>query len=49
VARRESAKLLLQKVQSIAGKTPSIITGDFNATPSDEPIQILLMIQILCN
>jgi endonuclease/exonuclease/phosphatase family metal-dependent hydrolase len=41
VARRESAKLLLQKVQSIAGKTPSIITGDFNATPSDEPIQII--------
>ena len=41
VARRESAKFLLQKVQSIAGKTPSIITGDFNATPSDEPIQII--------
>ncbi|HYO22758.1 MAG TPA: endonuclease/exonuclease/phosphatase family protein, partial [Flavisolibacter sp.] len=40
-ARRESAKLLLQKVASIAGKTPSIITGDFNATPADEPIQII--------
>jgi endonuclease/exonuclease/phosphatase family metal-dependent hydrolase len=41
VARRESAKLLLQKVQSIAGKTPAIITGDFNATPADEPIQVI--------
>lgn len=41
-ARRESAKLLLQKVSTIAGKTPSIITGDFNAKPGDEPIQIIV-------
>jgi len=40
-ARRESAKILLQKVSSIAGKTPSIITGDFNARPTDEPIQVI--------
>jgi len=40
-ARRESAKLLLQKVADIAGKTPAIITGDFNAVPSDEPIQVI--------
>ncbi|MBL7764289.1 MAG: endonuclease/exonuclease/phosphatase family protein [Chitinophagaceae bacterium] len=40
-ARRESAKLLLQKVKEIAGATPAIITGDFNATASDEPIQII--------
>ena len=40
-ARRESAKLLLQKVKEIAGATQAIITGDFNATPSDEPIQII--------
>ena len=40
-ARRESAKLLLQRIASIAGKTPSVITGDFNAFPSDEPIQII--------
>ena len=30
-ARRESAKLLLQKVAAIAGNTPAIVTGDFNA------------------
>jgi endonuclease/exonuclease/phosphatase family metal-dependent hydrolase len=42
VARKESAKLLLQKVAQIAGNTPAIITGDFNATPADEPIQVVL-------
>jgi endonuclease/exonuclease/phosphatase family metal-dependent hydrolase len=42
VARRESAKLLLQKVKDIAGNTPAIITGDFNAKPSDEPIRVIV-------
>lgn len=42
VARRESAKLLLQKVNEIAGNTPAVITGDFNATLNDEPIKIIL-------
>jgi endonuclease/exonuclease/phosphatase family metal-dependent hydrolase len=41
-ARRESASLLLQQVQSIAGKTVSIVTGDLNARPADEPIRILI-------
>jgi endonuclease/exonuclease/phosphatase family metal-dependent hydrolase len=41
-ARRESAKLLLKKVADIAGKTPSIITGDFNSIPTDEPIQVVM-------
>lgn len=40
-ARRESAKMILQKVASIAGKTPAVVTGDFNATPADEPIQVI--------
>jgi endonuclease/exonuclease/phosphatase family metal-dependent hydrolase len=42
IARRESAKLLLQKVKEIAGNTPATITGDFNAHPDDEPIEILM-------
>ncbi len=42
IARRESSKLLLQKVQEIAGSTPAVITGDFNAQPTDEPIQVLV-------
>lgn len=41
IARRESAKLLLQKVHQISGKEAAVITGDFNALPSDEPIQII--------
>lgn len=41
-ARRESAKLIKQKVKDIAGVNPVIITGDFNAHPSDEPIRILV-------
>lgn len=41
-ARRESAKLLKQKVKDIAGNDPVIVTGDFNAMPSDDPIKILV-------
>jgi endonuclease/exonuclease/phosphatase family metal-dependent hydrolase len=41
VARRESAKLLLKKIAEIAGKESVIVTGDFNAKPNDEPIQVL--------
>ncbi|SEV99492.1 endonuclease/exonuclease/phosphatase family protein [Chitinophaga arvensicola] len=42
IARRESAKFLLQQVHQIAGQQPAIITGDFNAIPTDEPIQIIM-------
>lgn len=42
IARRESAKLVLQKVKEIAGTTPAVITGDFNAEPGDEPIQVIV-------
>ncbi|ASZ10884.1 endonuclease/exonuclease/phosphatase family protein [Chitinophaga pendula] len=42
VARRESAHFLLKQVQRIAGTTPAIITGDFNATPDDEPIRVVV-------
>jgi len=41
VARRESAHMLLRAVDSIAGKVPAIITGDFNAHPDDEPIMVI--------
>jgi endonuclease/exonuclease/phosphatase family metal-dependent hydrolase len=42
VARRESAKIILQKVKEIAGNTPVIITGDFNSRPTDEPVQVVV-------
>lgn len=41
IARKESAKLLIQKIKTIAGKRPFFCTGDFNAVPTDEPIRIL--------
>ena len=41
VARRNSAKLLLHAVDSLAGKFPSIVIGDFNANPESEPYQLL--------
>lgn len=41
VARRESAKLILNKIKVIAGGLPVIVTGDFNGTIDSEPIVIL--------
>ena len=40
-ARRQSSLLLLKKIREIAGSYPVITTGDFNATPDSEPIQII--------
>ena len=40
-ARAESAKIILQKVKEIAGKSPVLIIGDFNTPPSDEPYRLL--------
>lgn len=42
VARRESAAMILRAVDSIAGKKPAVITGDFNAHPDDEPIMVIM-------
>ena len=42
IARKESAGMLLKAVDSIAGKTTAIVTGDFNAFPADEPIRIIV-------
>ena len=41
VARRESGKLMIQKMQEIAKGKPVICTGDFNSTPDTEQIQNL--------
>ncbi len=41
VARQESAKLLLNRIQNIAGRSPVILTGDFNTFPESEPYRIL--------
>ena len=41
MARRNSSLLLLAKIDSIAGKSTVFATGDFNAVPDSEPIQII--------
>jgi len=40
-ARIESARLLLKKVEEIAGGYPVVITGDFNSVNTSEPYLIL--------
>lgn len=42
IARREGASLLLEQADKLAGGRPIIITGDFNATPDSEPIQVMI-------
>ena len=37
VARLESSKLILQKMKTIAGEMPVIVTGDFNSYETDPP------------
>lgn len=39
IARKESGKLMVEKIKSIAGDMPVICTGDFNSTPDTEQIQ----------
>lgn len=41
IARAKSAELLLTKINEIAGKETVLLTGDFNATPEDDPIRIV--------
>ncbi len=38
IARRESAKLMVQKIKKIAGDNPVFCVGDFNSTPETEQI-----------
>ena len=41
VARKESAKLMVQKIKEIAGNYPVIFAGDINSTPETEQIQTI--------
>ncbi|HUP49779.1 MAG TPA: endonuclease/exonuclease/phosphatase family protein [Thermoanaerobaculia bacterium] len=40
-ARREGTRLLMAKIDEIAGGAPVILTGDFNAIPGSEPYRIV--------
>ena len=41
IARLESGKLMVKKIQEIAKDNPVICSGDFNSTPETEQIQLL--------
>jgi endonuclease/exonuclease/phosphatase family metal-dependent hydrolase len=41
-ARAESAKMIIQKIKEIAGKSQVILTGDFNSYSSDEPYKLMV-------
>lgn len=40
-ARHGGAELLLEQTEKLSQGLPAIMTGDFNAVPSDEPIQVI--------
>ncbi|MDR0332766.1 MAG: endonuclease/exonuclease/phosphatase family protein [Dysgonamonadaceae bacterium] len=40
-ARRNSSLMFLERIEEIAGDKPVFALGDFNATPEQEPIQII--------
>ncbi len=42
IARREGANLIVDATARLAGDLPALVTGDFNAEESDEPIQVIL-------
>ena len=46
-ARRQSSFMLLEQVRKIAKGRPTFCTGDFNATPDEEPVQLLLKDSLL--
>ena len=41
-ARRESAKLIMKKIQEIVGDQPAVVTGDFNVTEADEAYKTMV-------
>ena len=41
-ARRESAKLIMRKIQEIVGDRPAVVTGDFNVTEDDEAYKTMV-------
>lgn len=46
LARKNSAKLIADKIKEISGNEPIILSGDFNTAPDSEPHKILLKNQL---
>ncbi|MBO4659093.1 MAG: endonuclease/exonuclease/phosphatase family protein [Prevotella sp.] len=49
VARREAARLVVDKIREIAGKRPVVLTGDFNVDQTDEIYRIFTESGILAD
>jgi len=47
IARRESAKLIMRKIQEIVGNQPAVVTGDFNVTEDDEAYMTMISSQMV--
>lgn len=43
VARQESARLIRRRIATVAGATPTVLTGDFNAGEGSPPYQALFV------
>lgn len=41
IARHKGAELVLEQTKRLSENLPVIVTGDFNAVPTDDPIQVL--------
>ncbi|WP_276479437.1 endonuclease/exonuclease/phosphatase family protein [Paraflavitalea pollutisoli] len=46
-ARQESSKLILEKIRTIAGSNPVLLTGDFNGNHNDEWYQLIANSNVL--
>lgn len=46
-ARKESAKLIMRKIQEIVGDRPAVVTGDFNITDEDEAYRTMVTDQFV--
>jgi endonuclease/exonuclease/phosphatase family metal-dependent hydrolase len=42
IARRESARVLRERLAALAGADPLVLTGDFNCTDTDDPYRVLV-------
>jgi endonuclease/exonuclease/phosphatase family metal-dependent hydrolase len=47
VARRESARLILARIEALAGGAPVLLTGDFNVGPASEAYRTILASPLL--
>ena len=45
-ARTQSARLLLEKIDALAGDALVIVTGDFNVVPTTEAYRVMVTVRV---